>query len=61
MSDNEDILFAVDRGIATVRLNRPKALNALNFEMTKLLDAKLKAWAIDPAVKALFKIGRAHV
>lgn len=57
MSDTEDILFAVDRGIATVRLNRPKALNALNFEMTRLLDAKLKAWAADSSVKALFIAG----
>ncbi len=57
MSDNEDILFAVERGIATVRLNRPKALNALNHEMTIALDAKLKAWAADPAVKALFIAG----
>ncbi|MDP2634682.1 MULTISPECIES: enoyl-CoA hydratase/isomerase family protein [unclassified Pseudoalteromonas] len=32
-------------GIAT--LNSPKSLNALNFDMIKLLDPQLKAWAED--------------
>ena len=32
-------------GIAT--LNSPKSLNALNFDMIKLLEPQLKAWADD--------------
>lgn len=32
-------------GVAT--LNRPKTLNGLSLEMTRLLDAKLKEWLVD--------------
>ena len=35
-------------GIAT--LNAPKTLNGLSLEMTRLLDAQLRAWADDAAV-----------
>lgn len=35
-------------GIAT--LNAPKTLNGLSLEMTRLLDAQLRAWAQDPAI-----------
>ena len=48
-----DIVFSLERGLASVLLNRPKALNALTLEMCLELDARLKAWADDPAVKAV--------
>lgn len=35
-------------GIAT--LNAPKTLNGLSLEMTRLLDAQLRAWAEDAAI-----------
>lgn len=35
-------------GVAT--LNRPKTLNGLSLEMTRLLDAKLKEWLIDDRI-----------
>lgn len=54
---NEEILFAVESGIAIVRMNRPKALNALTHEMVVAFDAKLKAWTTDPAVRALVILG----
>ena len=34
-----------------VLLNRPQALNALNHEMVRGLDAALEAWARDPAIE----------
>lgn len=48
-----DIEFDVRGGIAHVLLNRPAALNALTYEMCVEYDAKLKAWATDPAVRAV--------
>jgi enoyl-CoA hydratase len=48
-----DIEFSVRGGIAHVLLNRPAALNALTWEMCVEYDAKLKAWATDPAVRAV--------
>lgn len=54
---SEEILFAVESGIAVVRMNRPKALNALTHEMVVAFDAKLKMWSADPAVKALVILG----
>jgi enoyl-CoA hydratase len=57
MSEAPEILFAVEQGIAIVRLNRPKALNALTHGMVVAFDAKLKAWTTDPAVKALVIMG----
>jgi len=52
MSD-EEILFSVKRGIGRIVLNRPKALNALTLPMVRLLDPKLREWAIDDAIKAV--------
>jgi len=49
----EDIQFSVSGGLARVLLNRPKALNALTLDMIRLLDPRLRAWAEDPAVKAV--------
>lgn len=38
-----------DKGVIT--LNRPKALNALNLEMAKQLEAQLRAWDSDSQIK----------
>ena len=54
---NSDILFDEfgDFGVAT--LNRPEALNALNWDMCKLFRAKLIEWERSPAVKAVLVRG----
>jgi len=52
MSDAE-ILFDVDGGLGRVLLNRPKALNALTIAKIGEMDRVLRAWAVDPDVKAV--------
>ncbi|MFJ7972386.1 enoyl-CoA hydratase/isomerase family protein [Psychrobacillus sp. NPDC096389] len=43
-----EVLFSInDNGVATITLNRPKALNSLSFEMVKELKAKLEEWQAD--------------
>lgn len=43
-----EVLFSInDNGVATITLNRPKALNSLSFEMVKVLRAKLEEWQAD--------------
>ncbi|MFN4277726.1 MAG: enoyl-CoA hydratase/isomerase family protein [Ferrovibrio sp.] len=49
----DDILFSVRNGVATIQLNRPKALNALTHDMCVPLERHLRDWAKDPAVKAV--------
>jgi len=50
MTDDAEILFAVEDGIATVTLSRPTALNALTLGMVREFHPKLIAWAADDAV-----------
>jgi enoyl-CoA hydratase len=58
MSDAADeIVFGNRDGLATVLLNRPKALNALTHEMAVALDAKLKGWATEGSVRAILVQG----
>jgi len=57
MTDEPEILFEVRDGLALVTLNRPKALNALTFDMVLALDARLAAWAMDDAVWAVMLQG----
>jgi enoyl-CoA hydratase len=53
----ETILFSVDNGIALLRFNRPKALNALNPTAISDLSACVDQVAADPSVKALILTG----
>jgi enoyl-CoA hydratase len=50
---DEDILFGREGGLATVLLNRPKALNAFTLDMYRRFDPMLRAWAEDPGVHAV--------
>lgn len=53
----KNILFEVSEGIATITINRPKALNALNSDvMAELNDASLKC-KTDEAVKVVIITG----
>ncbi|KQM24538.1 MULTISPECIES: enoyl-CoA hydratase/isomerase family protein [unclassified Sphingomonas] len=43
----------VENHVGRIRLNRPKALHALNHEMCDAMLAALEAWREDPAVHAI--------
>lgn len=51
------ILTTVDGGVATVTLNRPEALNALNQTVMEEVTAALVAFDADPAVGAIVITG----
>lgn len=48
---SEAVLYSVGSGVATIRLNRPAARNALNLAMCDGLAAAAKTAAADPSVK----------
>ncbi|MDF1719712.1 MAG: enoyl-CoA hydratase/isomerase family protein [Minwuia sp.] len=53
----DEIIFGRNGGLATVLLNRPKALNALTHEMCVALHARLKDWRADDGVRAVLVQG----
>lgn len=46
--------------VGVIRLNRPKALNALNLEMVRALTEVLRRWEHDPAVVGIVLRGSAR-
>ncbi|MEU6280205.1 enoyl-CoA hydratase/isomerase family protein [Streptomyces sp. NPDC047028] len=53
----EPVLFRTTGRVARITLNRPRALNALDHEMVRRVDAALTAWEHDPAVAAVVVTG----
>ena len=53
----ETLLVEVDAGVATITLNRPDALNALNATMRRELLAAFKSFGRDTAVRAIVITG----
>jgi enoyl-CoA hydratase len=51
------IIVQVDEGIATITINRPESLNALNPSVYQELNAALTILASDPGVKAVIITG----
>jgi enoyl-CoA hydratase len=49
----DDISFSEEGGLATITLNRPKALNALTHDMVRALGPKLDSWEDDDGIKAI--------
>ena len=45
-----DIIITVENSTGRIHLNRPKALNALTYEMNNSLEAALLSWADDAAI-----------
>jgi enoyl-CoA hydratase len=54
---DDDILFGREGAVATVTLNRPRALNAFTLGMYRAFDPKLREWAADPGVQAVLVRG----
>jgi enoyl-CoA hydratase len=53
----ETLLLSIENGIATVTLNRPKVLNALNATMLRELDELFSALALDDTVRVILLRG----
>jgi enoyl-CoA hydratase len=53
MSDDEEIQLDHEGGVATLTINRPKALNALTLDNYRRFAPALRAWARDPSVHAV--------
>jgi enoyl-CoA hydratase len=53
----DTILSTVDDGIATLTLNRPEVMNALNFDIVRALDQQLETLRFDPAIRVLIITG----
>lgn len=53
----DNIIYRTEDGIATIQLNRPKALNALNSEINRDIMAALTQVRADKSVRALIITG----
>jgi enoyl-CoA hydratase/carnithine racemase len=49
----EDLIAAIDGPVGRIRLNRPKALHALNLAMCEAVLNALEGWRADPAVEVV--------
>jgi 2-(1,2-epoxy-1,2-dihydrophenyl)acetyl-CoA isomerase len=57
MASDSTIIVAVADGVATVTLNRPEAMNALNMQMKEELAEAIGALGADPAVRCVVITG----
>jgi len=53
MTAQSDLIISVRNRVGTIRLNRPKALNALTIRMIEEITQTLLAWRSDPSVDAV--------
>ena len=53
MSGDGEILIGQEGGLATLIINRPRALNALTLDNYRRIDPTMRAWAADPSVHAV--------
>ncbi|MCI5047490.1 MAG: enoyl-CoA hydratase/isomerase family protein [Aquisalinus sp.] len=49
----EEVLFEEKEGWGIITLNRPKAFNALTWNMCRLMLARLKEWVTDDEIRAV--------
>lgn len=53
----DEVIVETEGALGRIRLNRPKALNALNHTMVGLIDMALDRFASDPAIAAVVLTG----
>lgn len=53
----DEVIVETEGSLGRIRLNRPKALNALNHEMVGLIDRALDRFGADGAVTAVLLTG----
>jgi methylglutaconyl-CoA hydratase len=58
---SESILTSVDDGVATLRLNRGKAMNSLDANAARAIGDAVDRFAADPAVRVLVVAGEGKV
>ena len=49
----QEVIIGSDSGCGQITLNRPKAINALNFDMCRTIIAALQSWEFDPEIAAI--------
>ncbi|WP_018639568.1 enoyl-CoA hydratase/isomerase family protein [Parafrankia elaeagni] len=59
-SREPEILRSVEGRVGRLTLNRPKAINALNHDMVRAMDAALRDWEHDDRVDAVLVDGAGH-
>jgi enoyl-CoA hydratase len=57
MNSTDEIQLGREGGLATLTINRPRALNALTLENYRRFAPALRAWATDPSVHTLIVRG----
>lgn len=57
MTETDEVLFDTRGPVGLITLNRPKALNALTLPMIRAMEARLRTWATDDAVRAVVVLG----
>src|SRR5437016_1089104 len=57
MSGADEILLGREGGLATLVINRPRALNALTLDNYRRFAPALRAWAADPSIHAVLVRG----
>jgi 2-(1,2-epoxy-1,2-dihydrophenyl)acetyl-CoA isomerase len=57
MSTSDQLVFSVEAGIATIRLNRPDVFNSINKPLALALQQHLRACQQDASVRAVLLTG----
>src|SRR5262245_32896048 len=57
LEKEDELVVATEGGLGVIRLNRPKALNALTLEMVRQMSAALDRFETDPAVGTILLEG----